>query len=192
MSETDTITSWFDFGAKQARLLSLFLPMTASAVGDVEVMDGFARSQNQLRHSVEANLALWRGAATASVNSFESLGRCLTGSRDDFLHAASATSPTEFSRRQISALVGRHRELVGELRSIADQLNETWFQAMENVSFPKPGAVEAPHPVPAAAEEVIEPAETSQRAEPLAGVDSPERPDNGSRRPLPRGRQKDA
>lgn len=195
MSETSTTPSFFDLGAQQARLLSPFLPIAAAGGRNQEIMNNIADSQTLLRGSLDANLALWRGAVTAGFGSFEAFGKCLNGSRDNFISTMNAADPIEFPLRQMDAFHNRNRELVAELRSIADQLYETWFEVIDSLTFLAMTAVEEQRQVPEQPETAIEPDETRRANEssvPDAEAETPVRPGNGTRRPLPRGRQKDA
>ena len=173
------------------------MPLTASVLKNTTISESFSGSHDQLQRSMEANLSLWRNAMTAGFNSVEAVGRCVTSSRDDFLDARddflgaindaiNTANLIEFSRRRIDALQDRHRKLLADLRSITDHLDTAWFQAVEIMSFPKTGAtaeaaevvniVEGAHPLPASRLE----AEASEKS------------DNENRRPLARGRQRDA
>lgn len=194
MPETNTTPFFFDFGTRQARLLSMFMPLAAPIFKNTEITAGFTSSQDHVRRSVDANVALWRGALTAGFSSIDAFGRCLTASRDDFVNAINTANPTEFSQRQISALHDRHRELLGDLRSVSDQLDAVWFQALQSVAFPRPATGTEAGPASSESAELIDIAETSQSTEPNseAGLDASALSDSGSRRPSPRPRQKDA
>lgn len=195
MPETTTPPSLFAAGTRQAtRLLSMFMPLGAPVLKDTNIGDCVAGSQDQIRRALDANLALWRGTMTAGFNTVESVGRCLTDSHNEFLGATDMTSPVEFSRRQLGALHRRHRQLLGELRSITDQLEATWFHAMESVTFPQTGTdAESARVV-----EISEAARTADRepdsedpepASETIEVETPANPDTSSRRPGARGRQ---
>lgn len=190
----ETSPSFFDFAASQARLLSMFIPLAAPVFKTTDITDHIANSQDHVRRSVEANVALWRGILEAGYNCVDAFGSCLTASRDDFLNANNAASPIEFSQRQISALHDRQRQLLGDLRSVNDQLDAVLFQALDSMTFPRP---RADTETPLAAAESTKLADITvspQSAGPIsaAGAEASTSADAADRRPLPRGRQKDA
>lgn len=134
-----------DVAARQAAGALAGAPWPFPAIeNDAALQERLDTYRLQMQAAIEANEVLMRGIGCAAQKSIDVLQSVSDAARDDLARAMAEEEPEASVRAQMDAFHSRSRELLDGMRSVADDVYECWFNAMDRAwpaakpSLPRP------------------------------------------------------
>lgn len=98
---------------------------------NAELQERIGEYRARMSAAIDAHEALLRGLGGASQKSLDMIQAMAAAAREDFIRTLNASEPTSSMRIQFDAYYDRGRELLDGIRSVADEIYECWFAAVD-------------------------------------------------------------
>lgn len=98
---------------------------------DAQVLERLGDYRAQMTAAIDAHETLIRGVGGATQKSLDVLQAVAEATREDWMRTFDAGEPASSIRAQFDVCHHRSRELLDRMRSVADEVYECWFAALD-------------------------------------------------------------